>query len=1577
MSSLKLSAKRRALLEVLLKEKGVDSSPIERISRRNSSDPVPLSFAQARLWFLDELMSGSPLFNISTALRLKGSLNVAAFEQSLNEIIKRHEALRTNVVKVDGQAFQAIALTSTSTLPVVNLQEFSEVEREAEVLRLAREEAKRPFNLECDRLLRSTLLCLNETEHIVLFAIHHLVSDDWSIGILIRELTALYDAFNRHQLSPLPELPIHYADFALWQQQWLQGDVLQNQLSYWKQQLGDRLSVLQLPTDYPRPAVASFRGASQSFSLTAELTEALKALSQKEDVTLFMTLLAAFKTLLYRYTGSEDVVVGSPIANRNRAEIEGLIGCFVNTLVLRTDLSDNPTFRKLLRRVREVTLGAYAHQDLPFEKLVEELQPERNLSYTPLFQVMFVMQDNVSMSALDLSGLTWNALDIDNDTTKFDLTLRVTEVGGRLVGTLEYSTDLFDANTITRMTGHLQTLLEGIVTNPDQSLSTLPLLTSAEQQQLLEWNQTQADYPTDRRIHQLFEAQVERTPDAVAVVFEDQQLTYRELNQRANQLAHYLRGLGVKPDVLVGICVERSLEMVVGLLAILKADGAYVPLDPGYPQERLAFMLSDSQVPVLLTQARLLETLPAHPAKVICLDTDWDAISPSGIASLTAQQSQENPISRVTANHLAYVIYTSGSTGKPKGAMNTHQGICNRLLWMQDAYLLTETDRVLQKTPFSFDVSVWEFFWPLLNGARLVVAQPGGHQDSAYLVKLIATQQITTLHFVPSMLQIFLEEQGLEACTSLNRVICSGEALPKELQQRFFARLDAELHNLYGPTEAAIDVTFWKCDRQSNLPIVPIGRAIANTQIYLLDCKGQLVPIGVPGELHIGGKGLARGYLNRPELTAERFIPNPFNDAPGSRLYKTGDLARYLPDGNIEFLGRIDHQVKVRGFRIELGEIEAVLGQHPGVRANVVVVRENEPNSKRLVAYTVLDPEPTLTITDLRRFLEEKLPNYMVPSAFVILEALPLSPSGKVDRQALPDPDTGRSELEKTFVPPRTAVEQVLARIWSDVLRRESVGVEDNFFELGGDSILSLQIISQANQAGLKLAPKHLFQYQTIAELAAVAGTNQTPQAEQGLVTGIAPLTPIQHWFFEQELPEPHHWNQAVLLELRQALNPEVLDKAVQSLLVHHDALRLCFEQQASRWQQAIADFVKTVPLTRVDLSALSELEQGAAIEAAAAQLQASLNLSEGSLVRVALFDLGANKPGRLLLVIHHLVVDGVSWRILLEDLQMAYQQLSRGESVHLPSKTTSFKDWAERLTEYAKSGTLEQELNYWLAESGTRVSPLPVDYRSGDNTEASARTLSVSLSAEETQALIQEVPQAYNTQINDVLLTALVQVFAQWTGSPSLLVDLEGHGREELFEEVDLSRTVGWFTTVFPILLNLEETSHPGEALKSVKEQLRRIPNRGIGYGLLRYLSDRADITTKLRERPQAEILFNYLGQVDRVLSGSPLFRLANESSGSAHSLKGSRGYLLEVNGLVVENQLQLHWTYSETIHKRVTVERLAESFVEALRSLIAYYQSPDVGGFTPSDFPLAQLGQDELDAVLGMVEFEGGATR
>ncbi|MFS0516453.1 amino acid adenylation domain-containing protein [Nostoc sp. UIC 10607] len=1535
---------------------------------------LPLSFAQKRLWFLDQLEPNSNFYNIPAVVRLQGKLNPTALEESLKEVIRRHETLRTNFITVDGQPVAIIQPESTWKLSVVDCEDLPTNEQHIFWQQLATKQAQQPFDLATEWLIRGTLLILSETEHILLLTMHHIVSDGWSIGVLVSELATLYQAFCTGQPLSLPELPIQYGDFAAWQRQWLQGDVLESQLAYWRKHLSGAPTVLELPSvrearcrHRPRPAVQTFRGATHTLKLSQKLTVALKNLSQQQQSTLFMTLLAVFKTLLYRYTGSADIVVGTPIANRNRTEIEGLIGFFVNTLVLRTDISGNPTFEEILRRVREVALGAYAHQDLPFELLVETLQPQRNLSHTPLFQVMFVLQ-NAPMSALELPGLTLSFLEDNSDTAKFDLTLYMEETTAGMIGTLEYNTDLFDASTIQRMAGHLQTLLAGIVANPQQQISQLPLLTASEQQQLLvEWNSTQVDYPQDKCIHQLFEEQVERSPDAIAVVFEDQQLTYQELNQRANQLAHHLQKLGVGPEVLVGICIERSLEMVIGLLGILKAGGAYVPIDPDYPQQRLTFFLQDCQTKILLTQDKFKQTLPRQEIQLICLDSEWATI---------AQELSDNPVTGIAAHNLAYVIYTSGSTGVPKGAMNTHVGVCNRLLWMQDTYQLTQADRILQKTPFSFDVSVWEFFWPLFTGACLVVAQPGVHRDSAYLVKLIAEQKITTIHFVPSMLAIFLEEQRLETCNCLKRVICSGEALSFNLQQRFFAHLGAELHNLYGPTEAAIDVTAWACDRASTRQEVPIGSPIANMQMYVLDEQQRLVPVGIPGELYIGGVGLARGYYNRPELTAEKFIPHPFSQEPGKRLYKTGDIGRYRPDGTIEYLGRIDNQVKIRGFRIELGEIEALLSQHPALRETVVTTQEDIRGDQCLVAYVVAKEQPTPSTSELRRFLSEKLPEYMIPAVFVPLASLPLTPNGKLDRKALPAPDTARPELDKAFVAPRTSVEAQLAEIWAEVLHVEQVGIHDNFFELGGDSILTIQIVAKANQAGLQLTSKQLFQHQNIADLATVCVAIGAIQAEQGLVTGAVPLMPIQQWFFGQNSPEPHHFNQAVLLEVPM-LDVNLLKQALQHLVLHHDALRSHFELTESGWQQFITSSEPEVPITCWDFSTLAEVAQAEAMEVAATELQASFNLSAGSLVRVALFDLGVYKRCRLLIVIHHLVVDGVSWRILLEDLQTAYKQLSKGEAVLISSKTTSVKQWATSLQEYAHSATLKQEWNYWLTELQKPVSYLQADYPEGENTEESAETVSIALGVEQTQGLLHEVPKAYNTQINDVLLTALVQAFAETWGDVydglrlrSLLVNLEGHGREEIFPDVDLSRTVGWFTTIFPVVLNVGEAADSGAALKAVKEQLRSIPNRGIGYGMLRYLSNNTEIIETLKTLPQAEIIFNYLGQFDQTFSDSSLFSFANESSGRSHSLQGKRSHLLEINSLVNGGQLQLELTYSKNLYRKTTVEFLMQNFVTALGKLITHCQSSESGGYTPSDFPDVELSQTQLEKALAEME-------
>ncbi len=1052
----------------------------------------PTSFAQQRLWFLDQLISGNAIYNVPTVIRLTGSLNLAALEQTFSEIVRRHEALRTTFKVLDGQPVQVIAPNLSIPLSVVDLREFPECDRELQAQQLLAAEFERPFDLSSGPLLRVMLFELSETEHILLLNMHHIICDDWSIGVLIRELGTLYTAFTnfRYNVSTsLPELPLQYPDFAEWQREWLQGEVLENQLAYWRQQLNG-IPVLNLPVDRPKPAFATYGGATQTLELSKKLSDALQTLSQQEGVTLFMILLATFQTLLYRYTHQEDIAVGSPIANRNRSEIEGLIGFFVNSLVLRTDLSGSPTFREVLNRVRQVTLGAYSHQDLPFEKLVEELHPERNLNCHPLFQVVFGFE-NAPMSALDLPGLVPSFMDIDFKTTRFDLELHLWKCsedfrslwGGRwedsegIRGVVVYNTDLFDESTITRMLGHFKMLLEGIVANPEQRISNLPLLSQAELHKLLiECNKTQADYPQDKCIHQLFEKQAEQNPDAIAVIFEDAQLTYRDLNIRSNQLAHHLQKMGVGSEVLVGICVERSIDMIVGLLGILKAGGAYVPLDSNYPRDRLNFMLDDSKISILLTQEKLVDNFGNFPNPVVCLDKDWQTI---------AQESEENPHSDVTSDNLAYVIYTSGSTGKPKGVAVTHKAV-NRLVCNTNYINFSPDDKIAQASNTSFDAATFEIWGALLNGAQLV----GISRDvtlSPHEFSLQLRQKGISILFLTTALFQQIARDVPQAFSSLRYLLFGGEAVDARWVKKVLKQgAPRQLIHVYGPTEGTTFSSYYCVqDVPESATSIPIGCPIANTQIYLLDADLQPVPIGIVGELYIGGDGLAREYINRPDITAERFISKPFNNKPESRLYKTGDLARYLPDGNIEFLGRIDNQVKIRGFRIELGEIEAILNQHPAVRETVVIIREEIPGDKHLIAYIVPDQQQTPTSMNLRQFLKEKLPEYMVPSAYVVLESLPLTPNGKVDRRALPAVDTLSFEMKEDYVAPRDRVEEVLVEIWAKVLGKQQIGVRDNFFELGGHSLLATQLISRIRDAfQIELSVRNLFESPTVASLA-------------------------------------------------------------------------------------------------------------------------------------------------------------------------------------------------------------------------------------------------------------------------------------------------------------------------------------------------------------------------------------------------------------------------------------------------------------------------------------------------------------
>jgi amino acid adenylation domain-containing protein/non-ribosomal peptide synthase protein (TIGR01720 family) len=2024
-----LSPERRALLEKLKRGAVAETAESRAIPRRADHGPAPLSFAQQRLWFLDQLVPGSPAYTIPAAVRLTGALGVSALAASVAAIIARHDALRTTFTANDGTPLQVVGRQQVRPhMPLLDLRGVPADMRADAAQRLIDAEARTPFDLARGPLLRTALLRLADDDHILLIALHHIIADGWSVGIMIRELATLYTAFAGGQALALPELPIQYADYAIWQRDWLQSTAdqqasspLQTQLAYWRRSLANASTILELPTDHPRPAIQSFRGAKQFFTLGA-LDAQLRALSQREDVTLFMTLLAAFYTLLYRYTGQDDILVGTPIANRTRVETEGLIGLFANTLVLRGDLAGNPSFRELARRVRTATLGAYAHQDLPFEQLVEELQPERDMSRNPLFQVMFVLQ-NTPGSALELPNLTLQSLPSDSGAAKFDWWLAIEEAPGQLFGILQYNTDLFESAMIARLLGHLRTLLQGIVADPQRRLSELPLLSRAERQQVIEWNATMIAYPQERCLHELIEAQVAQTPDAIALVFDGEttkderrktkdegtdssfvlrpssimQLTYAELDRRANQLARHLRTLGVGPDQPVGLYIERSTELMIALLGIHKAGAAYLPLDPAYPRDRLALMLADAQVQVLLvattddgrrtTDGGADPSLVVRPSSCVItvdLHADWPQIARHSDADLPAA---------ATADNLAYLLFTSGSTGLPKGVPISHRAIVNRLRWMQDAYRLTAADRVLQKTPLSFDVSVWECFWPLLNGACVVLARPAGHRDAAYLVQLCDTMQITTLHFVPAMLGVVLAEPGLERC-AITRVFCSGEVLPVEFQQRCFARLGAALYNLYGPTEAAVDVTAWRCAPGDARSSVPIGRPVANTQIYVLDPHMQPVPIGVPGELFIGGVQLARGYFARPDLTAERFVPNPFlatNDErrtptddtadqpfvlrPSSfaRLYKTGDLARYWPDGSIEYLGRRDQQIKLRGFRIELGEIEAVLRQHAAVRDALVLAREDEAPAdgypaKRLVAYIIPDaaresadapefsneqvadwqhvfaqaysepapPDPTfniagwtssytgqpipademrawveatvarihalrprrvleigcgtglllfriapgcehyvgtdfaqaaldhirqqsppahvtllrrsaddfselpaasfdlvilnsvvqyfpnvdylgrvlagaaqiiapggrifvgdvrslplleafhtsvelrrapsalpitqlrqrirkrvaqeqelvldpafftalrrhipqlgppdiqlkrgrqqneltafrydailpispapqssaeppwldwqqsgLTLMELRRtliattpallgiagvhnarlapdiaalalldaadgpatagelreslhapgdasvdpealwalgdelaytvaisgsgapgcfdavlqrraladhaaatlsahraappddqplrayandplhekltsrlvpalrgHLKEKVPDYMIPAAFVLLEHWPLTPNGKLDRRALPAPLPALPELEGEFVAPRTMVEKMLASIWERVLDLERIGIHNNFFTLGGDSIRSIQIVARARGAGLHLTPRQLFQHQTIAELAAIAQPITSQPAAH--TSDQHALTPLQSWFFAQH-PTPADWTEAIWLDIPRELDSARLVRAFQHLLDRHAALRMRFTATATGWRQRSAHPDARAAFSAIDLTALTDAAQERALLTIAARLRSILDPTSGPLVRIARCDRGPQAASRLLLVLHRLVADDDSWRILLADLTGIYAQLSRDEMPALPVQTGSFAHWAERLA--AQSSAATPELSFWLDTLRADACRLPLDTPDASRASA-ALPIILALDADMTQALRHDANHAYRTRPPDLLITALVQALAAQQ-QRRILLDLDGDGRTtQLAVGLELAHVIGQFATRFPLLLDLDSADTPAAAIKTIKEQLRRVPNQGIGYGALRYLDDSTASADQLRALPSAQLHVSYRDEFAPAL-GAP-FALAPDTWLPLSEPSDARPYQLALDTRIVAGQLRMAWSYDAQAYRRETIARLAHDCMDALHTLLDHCRAPTAGGYTPSDFPLAQLDQQQLDRLLG----------
>ncbi|HEY0602253.1 MAG TPA: amino acid adenylation domain-containing protein, partial [Herpetosiphonaceae bacterium] len=1251
---------------------------------------------------------------------------------SLNTMISRHEILRTTFKLADGRPTQVIAPPAPIDLPVVDLRHLPVDERETTARELVSVEAHTPFDLDRGPLLRVTLIQMDDSESLVLFTLHHIIADGWSTGVIVREFGPLYSAFARDEQPALPDLAIQYADFAVWQREWLQGDVLQQQLSYWRQQLGDESSrgavpLLDLPTDRPRPPAPSYAGETIKFTLPQALTDEVVALSQREQVTPFMTLLAAFQVLLFRYSGQDDIAVGTPIANRNRREIEPLIGCFINTLVIRTDLSGVPSFHELLGRVRQSTLGAYDHQDLPFEVLVDALHPTRRLSHNPLFQVMFTLQ-NTPRVAIETPDLHLAPVDIEYQRAKFDLTLTMSETPAGLVGALEYRTDLFDTTTIERMAGHFQTLLATIVGDPQQRIDRLPLLPDQEQQILQSWNATRITTAPERWVHELFEDQVARTPEAVALILDAEQLTYAELNRRANQLAHHLRQIGVRQESLVAVCLHRSTDLVVALLAILKAGGCYVPLDPAYPADRLRWMLDDTQAAVIVSSSYQQALLPAHSAHVLCLDTD---------SALIDQQPTTTPEAFSSGASLAYIIYTSGSTGRPKGVGVGHAALVEHTVGIAELYELEPQDRVLEFASPSFDVSIEQILPTLISGACLVLRSADLWSPDEF-TNIIVQKRLTVLNLPPVYYRAWmlaLAEANTPFPQQPRLIIVGGEAFPPDTA-RLWRRLEhgaTRLLNAYGPTETIITATLYDMsaahDAHALLSSVPIGRPIVERTAYVLDREGAQVPIGVAGELYLGGSLLARGYLNRPDLTATQFVPDPFSQLPGARLYKTGDLVRYLADGTIEFLGRVDQQVKVRGFRIELGEIEAVLATHPAVQTALVVLRD-----ERLVAYVVENQEPRtqnqgveedgskflVLGSALREFLAQRLPEYMVPSTFVVLPALPLTPNGKIDRKALPALGSTQIGDGESFAAPRTPDEELIAGVWASVLGVARVGIHDNFFALGGHSLLATQVVSRLRQVlSVELPLRVLFEAPTVAGLAAQL-SSQRAETQSPLQpvdrSGPLPLSFAQQrlWFLDQLEPGSPLYNLPAGLRLRGTLDRDALRQSLDLLVARHESLRTTFAAVHGQPIQVIAP-AAPIDLATIDLRSLPLNErQAAALELAMREARQPFDLQRGPLLRATLVLLDQDEY-LLLFTLHHIITDGWSLGVLIREVATTYQALSsqrpHPENTRLPELPIQYADYAVWQREWLQGDVLHQQLDYWRQQlQGSIPLDLPTD---------------------------------------------------------------------------------------------------------------------------------------------------------------------------------------------------------------------------------------------------------------------------
>jgi len=1584
-------------LAEIVKQKGlsrfINILPVEK------QEYYDVSNAQRRLWVLCQFQEQSISYNIPSVFSLKGELNIAALNRAFHVLIERHESLRTSFITASGVPKQRVH--NKVDFKIECLDTGSEVSAQ----KIARQHAEWVFDLSAAPLLNVKLLKLKDRRYILLFNIHHIINDGWSMDILVKELLALYHAFAAPHRdiqgfvrleTILAPLAIQYKDYTLWQNRLLQDENINAIKEYWQKNLrgGDDIPVLNLPTDYPRPAVQTHNGSSMDWVWDKEWTSAVNNLCQKQGVTLFMGLLAAVNLLIWRYTGQDDIIIGSPAAGRHHPDLEHQVGFYVNTLALRHRLRGTDSFEEFLQQVKQTTTEAYENQIYPFDRLVDELNLSRDTSRHPLFDVMVGLQNN-RQSELKFDHIEITPIESTFKTSKFDLIFGFIEKAGEILMQIEYNTDLFKKDRMQRYCYHFGEMVKNIVSDPGQTLQTIDILTEQEKHRLLiEFNDTKSDFPKDKTILDLFAEQVEQTPDNIAVVIMNACLTYRELNNKSGQLGYDLKEKGLGPDMnpIVGIMAERSLEMIIGILGILKAGGAYLPIDPDYPEERIAYMLKDSSARILATNPDLLKKFEklsiANCQLLIINEKTLDSRrlnKPPQEANLVNNYQLTINNLQLKANNLAYIIYTSGSMGNPKGVLVRHRSLVNQLTALARKYPCARHLHHIFLVSVAFDVSVKQALLPLCTGGKLFLVPEKIKRDAGQLLNYLLLNRVDILNIPVSLMEVLLHQVESEAYPAIGfkSIIMGAEAFSTQLYRRVREKISFQkLFNIYGPTETTISATIYECGNNETGTTIPIGKPLSNYQTWILSRGFSLQPIGAAGELCISGEGLAIGYLNRPELTAEKFrrvvtghsslvisnsdkfLPNDRSHmlSPHFTIYRTGDLAAWRPDGNIEFLGRIDEQVKIRGYRIELGEIQEQLLKHPAIKEVAVIAKEIDTTGQKELIVYITSSRTDVEEMKLREYLNRFIPGYMIPHHFIRLDRLPLTVSGKIDKKALVQSQISNFNFQSNYSPPGNETEEKLSNVWQEVLGREKVGIDDNFFELGGDSIKAIQIVSRLYQHGIKIEIKDLFKHPFIKELAGYAGKIQRkPQQEP--VVGEVPLTPIQKWFFASKFPNPHHFNQAVMLYKEECFKSDLVEKSFNEMIKHHDALRMVYENRSGHAVQQNRGVKEKLFHLEVLHLPLSGDQLAKEVEREANRVQRSINFETGPLVKLALFK--TDRGDHLLIVIHHLVIDGVSWRILLEDFNTAYQALEKREIIKLPDKTDSFQYWAREQEEYAKSKKVYREMEYWknILETNTIVLPGDVEIEEIKDDHKDNEMVTLNFTRQQTERLLEQTNHAYNTEINDILLTALGLCLQKMWGPGRILINLEGHGREEIIGDANINRTVGWFTTQFPVILDLSGYDNLSYQIRCIKETLRRVPNKGIGFGILEYLSPSRE---ELAAYKKPAVSFNYLGEFGQEIKNTGgTFRSSELSAGDSADPGIENLYSLNINGILINGRLSLSFGYNGCEYKKNTMEKLAVLYQSALLEIIEHCAHRDHRQPTPSDYGYSRLSLENLDKI------------